>query len=156
MFSLILFSVLPRKYISVITRFARQWRNRVFSFVLSSRWLNRWTAKSGKWKKRRNKEKRTWRSSVTQGYTLNVHIDAIALNSCSNGSLSSSSSTNRSTFYSQKNNLFPFDSFYLMLIPRWLHRLLFFSCASLSLPLALIFIQSTVQIHICERIHTKK
>lgn len=86
--------------------------------------------KEWKMKKRRKKEERTWRSSVTQGYTLNVHIDAIALNSCSNGSLSS---TNRSTFYSQKNNLFPFDSFYLMLIPRWLHRLLFsLLCFSLS------------------------
>ena len=60
MFFLILCSVLSRKYISVITRLARQWRNRVFSFVLSSssRWLNRWTTtttKSGKWKRKKNR-----------------------------------------------------------------------------------------------------
>ena len=53
---------------------------------------------------------------------------------------------------SQNNLSLSLVSFDRMLIPRWLHRLLFLLCFTL----ALIFIQSTVQIHICARIHTMK
>ncbi len=91
---LLFVSFLSQKYTNVINSKRRQWicmmQSNVLSLSLSLSlslplsfflWLNQWT-------NMQRKKKRTYRSSATQGCTICVPMHIIALNICSNWSLS--------------------------------------------------------------------